>query len=214
MAPVNGPTDALLGWLKAARAGSADALGEALQAYRGYLLLIAEEELDPDLRAKAAASDVVQETFVKAQRDFAGFRGGTEAEWRAWLRRILVHTLADLRDHYRGTAKRRLDREVALARDDSSNLPGGGLAGDALTPSKWAIEQEQAAALGRVLAALPEDYRVVLRLRYEEGQSFEDISRLMNRSVNAVQKLWARAVARVQQDWDAQHERERPSAPG
>jgi RNA polymerase sigma-70 factor, ECF subfamily len=208
------PTDALAGWLNAARAGSADALGEALQVYRGYLMLIAEEELEPDLRAKSGPSDLVQETFVKAQRDFAGFRGGTEAEWRAWLRRILLNALADLRDHYRGTAKRRVDREVALTPDDSSQEPGGNLAADQLTPSKWAVEQEQTEALRRLLEALPEDYRLVLRLRYEEDRSFEEISRVMNRSVNAVQKLWARAVARVQQDWEAQHERGRPPSLG
>jgi RNA polymerase sigma-70 factor, ECF subfamily len=187
------PTDALAGRLNAARAGSADALGEALQAYRGYLMLIAEEELEPDLRAKSGPSDLVQETFVKAQRDFAGFRGGTEAEWRAWLRRILLNALADLRDHYRGTAKRRVDREVALTPEDSSQDPGGNLAADQPTPSKWAVDQEQTEALRRLLEALPEDYRLVLRLRYEEDRSFEEISRVMNRSVNAVQKLWARA---------------------
>jgi hypothetical protein len=39
-------------WLLAARAGSRDALGEALEACRGYLLLPAQEELDPALQAK------------------------------------------------------------------------------------------------------------------------------------------------------------------
>lgn len=208
------PTDAVQAWLAAARAGSPAALGEALQAYRGYLLLIAEKELDADLRAKSGASDLVQEAFIKAQRHFAGFRGLTEAEWRAWLRRLLVNTLADLRDQYRGTAKRQVDREVGLAGEDSSLGPGGGLTDEELTPSKWAVEQEQAEALRRVLAALPDDYRRVLRLRYEEERSFEEIGQVMNRSINAVQKLWARAVARVQQDWKAQHERGQPPSPG
>ena len=53
--------------LAAARTGSSEALGQALQACRGYLLLLAERELDPDLRAKGGASDVVQETFLEAQ---------------------------------------------------------------------------------------------------------------------------------------------------
>jgi hypothetical protein len=43
--------------LAAARAGSREALGQALQACRGYLLLLAERELDADLRAKGGASD-------------------------------------------------------------------------------------------------------------------------------------------------------------
>ena len=62
-------------WLAAARGGSSDALGQALEACRGYLLTIAQHELDPGLRAKAAASDLVQETFLKAQLHFSDFQG-------------------------------------------------------------------------------------------------------------------------------------------
>jgi RNA polymerase sigma-70 factor (ECF subfamily) len=47
-------------WLPAARAGSREALGEVLEACRGYLLLLAQEELDPALQAKGGASDLVQ----------------------------------------------------------------------------------------------------------------------------------------------------------
>ena len=56
--------------------------------FRHYLLRIAEQELDPDLRAKGGASDLVQLTFLEAQRDFARFHGDTAAELRAWLRRL------------------------------------------------------------------------------------------------------------------------------
>src|SRR5438094_9736562 len=82
-------------WLPAARAGSMEALGQALEEFRHYLLRIAEQELDPDLRAKGGASDLVQLTFLEAQRDFARFHGDTAAELRAWLRRLLVDTLAN-----------------------------------------------------------------------------------------------------------------------
>src|SRR5262245_58290664 len=74
-------------WLSDARAGSPEALGAVLEACRGYLLLIAQGELSPDLRAKAGASDLVQQTFLDAQRDFGRFRGESVAELRAWLRR-------------------------------------------------------------------------------------------------------------------------------
>jgi hypothetical protein len=40
--------------LVTARAGSPDALGQALEACCGYLLMIAQQELDPELRAKGA----------------------------------------------------------------------------------------------------------------------------------------------------------------
>jgi RNA polymerase sigma-70 factor (ECF subfamily) len=52
------------------------------------------------------------------------------------------------------------------------------------------------------LDRLPEDYRQVLLLRHQEELPFEEIARVMGRSPNAVQKLWARAVERMQQELD------------
>src|SRR6476469_3978998 len=99
-------------WLPAARGGSAQALGEALEACRVYLQAIAERELDPELRAKGGASDLVQETFLEAHKDFAQFKGDTEDALLAWLRRMLLNNLANFRRRYRGTRKRRAGREV------------------------------------------------------------------------------------------------------
>ena len=50
--------------LAEARAGSVPALGEALEACRRYLLGVAQRELDPQLRAKRGASDLVHAATV------------------------------------------------------------------------------------------------------------------------------------------------------
>ena len=191
--------------LAAARAGSREALGQALDACRGYLLLLAERELDPDLRAKGGASDLVQETFLEAQNDFAQFKGNSEDELRAWLRQILLHNLANFTRRYRATAKRRLGREVALEVSGSSADREGGLTLDALSPSGLAMEEEQAQALRWALERLPDDYRQVILLHYQEQRPFEDIAPLMHRSYEAVRSLWARAIRRLR------HEMEPPS---
>src|SRR5690348_7072097 len=99
-------------WLAEARAGSREALGQVLEVFRGYLLLIADRELDPRLRAKGGASDLVQETFLEAQRDFVGFHGDSAEELRAWLRRLLLNNLANFTRQYRERAKRDVGREV------------------------------------------------------------------------------------------------------
>jgi RNA polymerase sigma-70 factor, ECF subfamily len=189
--------------LAAARAGSREALGQALQACRGYLLLLAERELDPDLRAKGGASDLVQETFLEAQKDFARFQGNSEDELRAWLRQILLHNLANFTRRYRVTAKRRLGREVALDVGGSSTDREGGLTIDALSPSGLAMEEEQAQALRRALERLPDDYRQVILLHYQEQRPFEEIAPLMHRSYEAVRSLWARAIRRLRQEMEA-----------
>jgi len=188
--------------LTAARSGSREALGQLLEICRGYLLLIAKGELDVDLQAKEGASDRVQETFLEAQRDFGQFHGTSEAELLAWLRRILLNNVANFTRRYRTTGKRAVAREVGLDeagnRDLQANLPS-----DVDSPSGQAVAREEAAALARALEQLPEDYRQVLRLRFEEGLPFEDIAKLMSRSANAVRKLFARAVERVQMEIEA-----------
>jgi RNA polymerase sigma-70 factor (ECF subfamily) len=186
-------------WLPEARLGRPDALGRLLECYRGYLLLIAQEELDPALRAKTGASDVVQETFLEAQRDLLQFKGGTEAEFRGWLRQLLLHNLANLVRHYRDTAKRQVKREVEIPIPDSSGGGAGGPAAPVPTPSVQAMARESVEVIRRAMEQLPEDYRQILLLRYEEERSFEEIGRRMNRTANAARKLWARAVERLQQ---------------
>jgi RNA polymerase sigma-70 factor (ECF subfamily) len=186
-------------WLAAARTGSPAALGDALETCRTYLLLIANQELDPELRAKGSASDLVQETFLEAQRDFSRFEGQTPEELRAWLRRLLLNNLADFTRRYRGTAKR-AGRELPLDGCSASGAPGPALAGADPSPSAQAVAHEQAEALRQALQRLPEDYRQVILFRYQEQRSFEEIGQLLGRTSNAARLLWLRAVERLKQD--------------
>ena len=194
------PPHGLEQWLPPARAGSREALGEVLEACRRYLLRIAQEELAPDLRAKGGASDLVQETFLEAQRDFAGFQGASEAELLAWLRHLLHHRAAKFARRYRTAKKRQLSREVRLDSGNSSAMPRVELRADIPTPSSQAMAHEEDQALHEALARLPEDYRRVIALRHQEGRSFEEIGESMQRSPEAARKLWARAVERLQHE--------------
>jgi RNA polymerase sigma-70 factor, ECF subfamily len=190
--------------LPAARAGSREALGQALEACRGYLLRIANEGLAADLQAKGGASDLVQETFLEAHRDFACFQGTTEAELLAWLRCLLLNNVSNFARSYRA-GKRQVGREVRLESEDSSRAGNADLAAGTGTPSMEAMAHEKAEALARALERLPEDYRRVITLRNQERREFDDIGRLMNRSTDAARRLWSRAIERLQ------HELESPS---
>jgi RNA polymerase sigma factor (sigma-70 family) len=67
------------------------------------------------------------------------------------------------------------------------------------SPSRQARRREQAALLAEALRQLPEDYREVLILLHLEEQSFPEVARRLRRSVEAVKKLWARAVPRLRE---------------
>jgi RNA polymerase sigma-70 factor (ECF subfamily) len=184
-------------WLEEAHNGSKEALGRVLEVCRPFLLLVANQQLDPGLRAKVGASDLVQETFLEAQRDFHQFHGRTEEELLAWLRRVLLNNVADFSRQY-ATDKRHVQREVALAKA----VPGGqaeSLPDEADTPGAQARAREEGERLQRALNQLPEDYRQVIELRNYERCSYEEIGQRMGRSAEAVRKLWARAVVQLQQ---------------
>src|SRR5689334_22576253 len=80
--------------IRDARRGSQEALGRLLEGCRQYLLLVANEQLDAELRDKLGPSDLVQDTFADAQHDFPQFHGHTRQQLLAWLRRILLNNLA------------------------------------------------------------------------------------------------------------------------
>src|SRR5262249_28262479 len=152
------------------------------------------------LQVRLDPSDLVQETFLEAHRDFASFAGSSETELIAWLRRILVRNLADQARHHQAQ-RRDLRREgpleeVLLRSCDSLDQV---LARDLTTPSAQAAQREQAVVLADALAQLRPDDREVLVLRHFEGLKFEEIAQRMERSAGAVRVLWTRALERLHQ---------------
>jgi RNA polymerase sigma-70 factor (ECF subfamily) len=168
-----------------------------LEGCRQYLLLVANEELPSELRPKLAASDLVQDTFLKAHERFAQFRGGTPDELFAWLRRILLNDLANGARHYYETGKRQLSREVPLANTAAANVQNV-LASEADSPRTKLLAQEKADALDRAMEQLPQEYRDAILWRTRDGLPFEEIGRRLNRSERAARKLWVRAIERLQ----------------
>jgi RNA polymerase sigma-70 factor (ECF subfamily) len=187
--------------LQEARGGDAATLGRLLETYRRYLALLARVQIGQRLQGKVDASDVVQETFLEAHQNFPRFRGGSEAEFVAWLRQILAGNLADLLRRYLGAKGRdvRLEREIQDAFDRSSILLDRGLVAQQSSPSQQAVRREQAVILADALEQLPDDYRDVLVLRHLEGLSFPEVARRMGRSLDSVEKLWMRGLARLRQ---------------
>lgn len=175
------------------------ARGRLLEGYRRYLTLLVRLQIDRTLRVKLGASDVVQETFLEAHRDFNSFKGETSGELACWLRTILAHNLANQVRRYRGTRRRdiRLERGLAAALSRSSAELGAGLIAKGVSPGEEAANCEAAIKLAESLSRLPDDYREVLILRNLEELPFAEVAARMERSEDGVKKLWARALARL-----------------
>jgi RNA polymerase sigma-70 factor, ECF subfamily len=183
--------------LIAAQAGSREALGEALDRCRPYLLHLARQSLGPALQAKGGASDLVQDTFLEAHRQFANFEGCSGSQLRAWLRCLLMHKAAQLGRRFRGTRKRQLSREISIGIVDSVSAHPSQIAARAPTPSVQVMADEQSVRLNDAMSRLPTDYREVMMLRYQQALSFEEVGERLGRSPDAARMLWARAVEKL-----------------
>ena len=184
-----------------ARKGSDEALGPLLELYRNYLRLLARIEIGRKLQGKLDASDLVQDTFLEAHRNFYMFQGTDEPQFASWLRQILAAKVANLVRHYFGTQGRdvRLEQELAANIDNSSRMLGHEPAASITSPSLQAVRREQAVLLADALEQLPEDYREVIILRHLESLTFPEVARRMGRTQDSVEKLWLRGLAKLRQ---------------
>ena len=73
------------------------------------------------------------------------------------------------------------------------------------SPSSAARHGEEQLAVEQALSRLPEAHRQVIVLRHREALPFSEIAVRMDRSVNAVQKLWTRAIVSLQRELRGTH---------
>jgi RNA polymerase sigma-70 factor, ECF subfamily len=185
-----------------ARRGSKSSLGSLLEQYRNYLVVLAGTQIEKRLQPRVSPSDVVQETMLRAHKNFGQFRGTTEPELLAWLRQILVNNLARFVEQHVLAARRDVRREVSVERLGAA-LEQSTIQLAALVPSQgnspsMAVQQrEEAVVLADRLAHLSDDYREVLVLRNLQGLPFEEVASRMGRSVGATRMLWLRAIEKL-----------------
>lgn len=176
------------------RGGDASAVATLIAKYRNYLLMIANHDLDPRIQSKVGASDVVQQTMIRAQDKFEQFRGATERELLGWLKAALTNNLKNQRQFF--FAKKRSAANEVSQQDQSTAQRNA--RDPHLTPRSDILKQEQISALAMEISKLPIDYQTVIELRNFEQMKFKEIGEQMNRSQDAVCKLWARAIETLQ----------------
>jgi RNA polymerase sigma-70 factor (ECF subfamily) len=185
--------------LRQARAGDDAARDRLFTVCRNYVSVAARAEVASWLKAKVDASDLVQQTMLEAHRGMANFRGETEAEWLAWLRRILTHNAADFVRRFHGVEKRRVGREISLQQGDDSARGDRELDGDVETPSQLIMQKERELQVADALTQLSEDHQEVIILRNMQRLPFDEVAERMGRTRPATQMLWMRAIKKLQE---------------
>jgi RNA polymerase sigma-70 factor (ECF subfamily) len=171
------------------RAGDPAALEELFAHWRPLLRLQAGHLLGRELSVRLDPSDVVQEALVQAVANLGDFRGQTEGEWAAWLRRLVAgHAAKQCRTHLAGRRSPR--REAVLPEGPADPGP---------SPTEEAVIHERDARLAEAIQGLPDDMRAVIVGRIFRREPFEVLARELGRSPGATRVLWVWAVRRLRQ---------------
>jgi RNA polymerase sigma-70 factor (ECF subfamily) len=136
---------------------------------------------------KSNAEDLIQETYLKALRNFASFHPGTN--FRAWMFRILRNTFLSSRSPLGGRVNVDIDSEV-----DVSELPVA-----SATPESLLIERSRENALRSAIENLPIIFREVLLLCDVEDASYREISEILSIPIGTVMSRLARARKTVRE---------------
>lgn len=187
--PAGAPDDVAL--LTRARAGDPAALAALFELHRVVLEARVRRFLPRAVQRRVSVSDVVQETRLLAFERTAAFEPRNDGAYRAWLLRIAELKAREALRAHAGTSKRAVGREVTQG--DAAPAPEG-TARDP-SPSGAAMRAEARALVLGALAQLLPDHREVLRLARLESLPIREVAERMGRSVEAVKKLYGRALA-------------------
>jgi RNA polymerase sigma-70 factor, ECF subfamily len=145
------------------------------------------------------ASDVVQESYLRAIKFFSSYRGGAA---RAWLLTIVRNTSLNW------LKQKRNQKVVPLPNaGDDDDSGGPELVDDKADPEFDLIQKQAAATMDQLIAALPVQYREVVILREIEEFSYKEIAEVTGMPIGTVMSRLARAKKAIQQHWHESAER-------
>jgi RNA polymerase sigma-70 factor (ECF subfamily) len=136
------------------------------------------------------ALDVAQESFIKAYRALAGFRG--QSAFYTWLYRIAINTSKN----YLVARKRRpASQDIDVA--EAELFGHTGHMSDVDTPEALALSDEIKAKVTEAIQKLPSDLRQAITLRELEGLSYDEIADAMECPIGTVRSRIFRARAAI-----------------
>jgi len=174
------------------RAGDAAAFERLVDRYSGdiYALLYrltsnAEE-----------ASDLTQDTFMRALRSIKTFRG--DSELKTWLYRVAIN---ESRNRFRWWKRRRREQTISLDATigDSTTTFSDTLIDRSISPEDAALANEREYALKAALLELPEVFREAVILCDVEGLSYEETAAALGVNLGTVKSRISRGRSELRE---------------
>lgn len=141
------------------------------------------------VRNKAAAEDIVQETFIKVWKHLSRF--DQNKSFKPWIFAIAKNTAYDY------LKKKKTIPFSSFEDSDERNILEETVSGDALLPDAILERKEIVQELEKALENIPELYRTLLFLAYREDFSLREISEILGEPYNTVKSRYNRAIERL-----------------
>lgn len=181
-------------------AGDEEAFSQWFAELRPRLVRMVHFRLDPRLRGRIDAEDVLQEVYVDAVRRRDAFRASQPMSFFVWLRLVVGQTLIDLHRKHIGAAMRDAGRERSLGcgiSPGTSQSLSFHLLGKLSSPSQAAMRAELAVSLTQALDEMNETDREILALRHFEELSNKETAEVLGIERKAASIRYVRALERL-----------------
>jgi RNA polymerase sigma-70 factor (ECF subfamily) len=195
--------------LRLARQGDEAAVNQLLDRHRQALRRLVELRMDPALKRRVDASDIVQDVLVEANRRLNEYLAGATGSageasvmpFHLWLRHMAKDRLIDAHRRHRLAQRRSLDREqplVAAGSVDQSTVElAGQLCDPELTPAAAATWQETLRRFQAAVEQLDDTDREVILMRHFEKLSNQEVAQALGISGPAASMRYLRALRRL-----------------
>jgi RNA polymerase sigma-70 factor (ECF subfamily) len=175
------------------RGGEDAALGPLFENHRDRLARMVQFRLDPRLVGRIDADDVLQETFLEAEKRLQAYRDD-DKPFLVWIRLITQQTMIDLHRKHLGAKMRTAGKEVAAPQ---SGTMSGLFVGHITSPSRAMMREEIRTKIEGALQEMDEIDREVLMLRHFEDLSNKDVATVLGIQENAASNRYVRALGRL-----------------
>ena len=138
------------------------------------------------VRDPSEVLDVTQETFIKAYRALANFRG--DSAFYTWLYRIAINTAKNYL-----VAQGRRPPDTDIDAEEAAQYEGAPSLKETDSPERLAQKDEVEETIYRAIEELPDDLRTAITLRELEGLSYEEIAQAMACPIGTVRSRIFRA---------------------
>lgn len=187
--------------------GDQRALGILFHHHRQRLWRIVNFRLDQRLLGRVDADDILQESYLAAEKRLEHFLHDSPESFFIWLRLIVNQTMIDVHRRHLGTQSRDASRERQVSGgwtpESTSFSLSHHLLGHLTSPTQAALRAELSTQLNVALETMGDLDREVLALRHFEELTNSETAKALNLSEQAASLRYVRALGRLRKVLEA-----------